>query len=531
MSSANSKRQSIPKMDTKVEVPTIDNPKPSIWTRIKTAAKKTANVIAKPFKAIAAKFKSAPKTESESKPTVAYAKYMAYRAKYAAKRTAKSVSGFLGKLWYRALKPLCQLVLISTLVTVLFISAFLAPWATVLTLVAAAMASFGLARILQALENAEATSKGARLTLRTFEVVARLGRALLYTGALAMLVAMCAASASFAFFITTFVVLSYLEVKHAMNIAFYSWCVLTGNWGTLIVFVLLDLTIFNTSSHTKMATATDTAAVPAHSVTRLPREEHADVRMRPVTETVIDAEIIVDSVVAKVVTPDDAPGRPHLWTRGNFLRAKGTEELWGTAHDVAPESAPNWADQWDASARCIACTEPKGSLRVTVEGPVDTHGLCSTCFDLQCEEDALRFTGVSLKARSIQFQLNATGIAATAEYSASKFSNTTLHWLPTAWWRDRAGKAFEREWSCLHDGNVVSTVRHNFKRNVYLVTVLGKTVSSTKTTLGAAKRLASDTINDEGNAVSRMVETLGDLADSVGEKLVPPLLFPSTKKG
>jgi hypothetical protein len=541
MSAARSKRQSIPKMDTQVEVPTDDTNKPSIWARIKTAAqktmtvvanasKKTAAVIAKPFKAAAKKV--APPIKSAAKKMACWARLVAYRVKHA----VRPVTNFLEKLWHRALKPMCQFVLLTTAVTVGFICAYLAPLATVLTLIVAAGVFFLLASAVSSTDEirqalpliprerwfVRAVARASLAFVWGIEALARLLRVAAYAGSLLLLGLMCATSASFAFFMLTFVVLSYLQVKGASTIAFYAWCVVTGNWGTLLVFALFDTTVLMTRATRVTRTATPTATVPERTEASASRESSRSI--------VLDAEIVVEDAV-RVVTPSDAPGQPHLWTRGNFLRAKGTEELWGTVHDVAPVSAPDWAEQWDASTPCNACDEPKGGLRVTTDGPIDTHGLCGACFDLQCEEDALRFTGVSLKARSLQVQLNATGIASTPEYSASKFNNNALHWLTTAWWRDRSGKSFEREWSCLHDGNVVAAVRHNYKRNVYLVTVLGKTVSSTKTTLGAAKRLASDTINDEGNAVSRMVETLGDLADNIGEKLVPPLLFPGTKKG
>src|SRR3990172_2918727 len=142
MSTASSKRQSIPEMDTKAEVPAIDNPKPSIWTRIKIAVKKTAAVIVKPFKAAAKKMQPVAKRVS------AYARYVAYRVKHA----VRPVTNFISKLWHRALKPMCQFVLLTVAVTTLFIAAYLAPWATVLTLIVAAGMAFMFASVLSGID-------------------------------------------------------------------------------------------------------------------------------------------------------------------------------------------------------------------------------------------------------------------------------------------------------------------------------------------------------------------------------------------
>jgi hypothetical protein len=516
-------------MDTKAEVPATNN-KPSIWTRIKTAAKKTAAFIAKPFKAIGRTTKSLAKRMAAALTKVAkkvvpalrwtpkYAQYMMYRAKYA----AKPVTNFFGKLWQWSLKPICQVVLGVVAVTLLFVGAAIAPVTTILVLAGTAVLTLLLARALQALEAAEGHSKAARFTLRGLEIIARIGRAVLYTAAGALVVVACMASAATALYVATFIVLSYLQVRGASSFAFYVWCVATGSWGTLLLFALLDSTLYlmrsrsaqtrraaqeqeqekyEESLRTKYEESLRAAQVRYAAQEQAAQAEH-EAFMRE-TKPMWDRAAPKQASVQKDITPANAPGQPHLWTRGNFLCAKGTEELWGTSHDVDPASYVDVddGDEVHSAGDCQACGE-------SMAGSWQSDTFCIKCVGAKLEDEALIRTGVSLKARNVRVPLTQAGMEAQPAYVASKNPATPLQWLVTVKFRTRDNVEHPREWSLLDAGDVVGTVVYDNDTRRFTTNALGETlkaVDGSDRSEVAAKRLVYDIVSDARNALDNML--------------------------
>lgn len=189
----------------------------------------------------------------------------------------------------------------------------------------------------------------------------------------------------------------------------------------------------------------------------------------------------------------------------NAIRAVGAEEM------------------YDMPA-CAACGTIEGRLRVRTH---DANGdlLCGDCFDLECEDYALRFTGISLKKTSVEVRLNAEGLKTTPEYVASLTDVDHVHWTrtPTSSWRDKSGDLHGREWTCFHTGTVVATVRFDYRRGVYRAATLGKVVGGPQRSLQAAQRLATDALFDEGNAVTRLVENMGQLAATPAPASIVPI--------
>jgi hypothetical protein len=323
---------------------------------------------------------------------------------------------------------------------------------------------------------------------------------MLYTAATGLLVLACISSLPFAVYVVTFAVLAYLKVENAMNIAFYVWCIASGAWGTLLFFVLLDTT-FGAMRITRTSARTKTVNVPEYSEIRIPRQEHADVvRASTVVETVIEADLVKD------VTPADAPGQPHLWTRGNFLRAKGTEEMWGTEDDVDPATLFAIHDDADegaavpVAAPCRACGTTASDARFSITGAHGAQDLCATCFDALCEDEALKFTGVSLKARHVRVPLTAAGIEASPEYAASKADPQTMQWLVTARFRTRDNVEHPREWGLLDNGDIVGSVVYDNRTKMYAAEALGVALKSERHE-AAAKRLVKDIVMDARNVL------------------------------
>lgn len=491
-----------PKATTPTEVPVIT--KPSIWTRIKTTAQKTAAVVAKPFKAVAAKIK--PATEV----VVTKTKSATKRVAQVAKSVVAKVSPFVSKFWKRALKPLLVSVAGGLALFGLVFGAIVAPFTTALCLVLAAGLSFLLAGAVEkalTYEDTRRYGRLARIALWVIDAIGIVGMVLVYTASAAVVALLMLGSWTFTAFVATFLTLSYLQVRGAASIAFVTWSVLSGNWTLALLWTLLFVT-----------------RIPARAAAVDAVPEYSEIRRKPETHDHVVRLAKERLRKGMSVRPSDAPNNPELWTRGNHLVAKGTEEMWGTEHDRAVDAVTgedvdtNWAEVWVNEQPCTACGSKDGSMRVATDGPVATHGLCSTCFELQCEEDALKFTGVSLKQRSIEIHLNQAGIQHSKEYTASKFDATSFHWLETMWWRDRGGTEYVREKICLVDGQEVARVVHDHKRKVYRASVLGQLVrSGVKTSWELAQRVAQDELSDERAAVLRHEAAAEEV---VGETLV-----------
>lgn len=163
---------------------------------------------------------------------------------------------------------------------------------------------------------------------------------------------------------------------------------------------------------------------------------------------------------------------------------------------------------------CSACGDIEAEARfrshdVRYGERVDAM-LCSECYDLEQEDNALKYTGVSLKKVSVDVRLNEAGLRATTECEASVKDLDHVFWSkePTAWWRDRNGQLHARAWSCFNGGEVVATVSFDYRRGVYRAAALGKVVGGPQRTLQLAQKLANDALFDESNAVTRLMQDL-----------------------
>jgi hypothetical protein len=457
---AHRQRTVAPKATTPAEAPATT--KPSFWTRVKTAAKKVGNAVTRAAKAV-----------------VQFVKPMTDKVVAVAQR-----------LWVRGLRTLLRTVLLVMFAAAVVLGLTLAPISTFFTLVLTAGVLFAFAAGLNALEDREATSRAARIALQVLNAIAYFVRGAVYGFAGIMVLAMMSVSLSFSVFVVGSLIAAYYDSAFGVFLAFAASCILSGQW----LLLMLDIVLFGIPSMRKAAPAAEVIDVP----------EYSEIRRKPdVHENVVRAQ------------PQSA-ARPA----GSFLRAKGTEELWGTEWDSAgygdPDRRPNspaevdqnWADVWVNDKVCSACGTDKGAMRTKShhragDGTTDAW-LCSECYDHECEDDAIRFTGVSLKTRSVEVRLNQTGIENAPAFAASKADPTSFHWMESAWWRDRAGDEHPRERICLMDGLEVARIVHDYKRKVYRASVLGVVVKNgVKTSWEAAQAVAQDELNDESAAVRR----------------------------
>lgn len=191
-------------------------------------------------------------------------------------------------------------------------------------------------------------------------------------------------------------------------------------------------------------------------------------------------------VVDVVVEPAPAVDKPKA------IRAKGAEEM------------------YDMPA-CDACGTIEGALRARSHRRASDAEMsalvCGGCYDLECEDDAIRFTGVSLKKTSVEVRLNKAGLETTSEHAAS-LADDNIHWAPTAWWRDKLGGMHEREWSGFVRGEVVANVLFDYRRGTYRMLVMGKPPRDVgaQRDRGAAQRLATDIWNDMVLSIEEAVE-------------------------
>lgn len=400
------------------------------------------------------------------------AKHVVAFVKRTAKTAVAQAKPVARRAWTVALRPFLRGVAAGLALCGLVVGAFVAPLPTVLTLVVAAGTFFLLARFVKFLENNASMSRLARVTLTVLEILGRSIVAVIYFNAALATVALCSVSWAFSAYTALALVLAYLDVRGAGTIAFLAWCALSGAWALGILWMLWRGTAMFARRE-----------VPEYSEIRLPHEEHADILHRHV--------------------------------------AKGAEEV---ADLVEPEA--EWSETWKNDVHCAACGTDKGALRIRSNdvpfvtagsgmgkpGRASTDMLCGACYDAECEDIAITMTGVSLKKRSLLVQLNEVGRTALPEVEKSKADPTNLYWAPTAWWRDRRGHMHERQWDCFAGGKSVATVIYDHQRRVHRASVLGQ-FKGTKATEAQAKRLASDTLLDEGNAVTRMTEALAEAAD------------------
>lgn len=199
----------------------------------------------------------------------------------------------------------------------------------------------------------------------------------------------------------------------------------------------------------------------------------------------------------EVIQPDARPSSPQ---HAAELGLVGTER---------PKVArPLGLEEMDMYA-CDACGTIAGELRARSHyvwnGERSKDMLCSGCYDLECEDFAVRYTGVSLKARGVEFRLNAAGLAATPQCGASLLTDS-VHWAESAWWRDREGIEHVREWAAFVGGVVVANVIFDFRRRTLRLLVNGKPPRNVgaqpvrkgrfETDVRAAQALATELWND-----------------------------------
>lgn len=205
----------------------------------------------------------------------------------------------------------------------------------------------------------------------------------------------------------------------------------------------------------------------------------------PRSETMVEAPVVVDletpaamrrQKIEVVEVEADVVDKPKA------IRAKGAEEM---------QDMP----------ACDACGTIEGVLRARSHrrdtDVASSAMVCSGCYELECEDDAIRYTGVSLKKTSVEVRLNKAGLETLHEHAASLVDDD-IHWAPTAWWRDKIGGLHEREWSGLVRGEVVANVVFDYRRGTYRVLVMGKPPRDVgaQRDRGAAQKLATDLWND-----------------------------------
>lgn len=471
------KRTVAPKATTRTEAPVTPAPvKAHFFARAKTFIVKTA------------------------KRVVTFTKSVARKVATVASKATKRIQPIATRAWTVALRPFLKGVAAGVAFFMLLVSAFVSPVATIVGLWVAALAFLAAARGLQWLERNEHTSRFARITLSALNAIALTLRAAAYVFSAFVAIALCATSVPFAVFTALLLVLAYFDVRGAGTIAFLAWCLFSGSWALGLLWLLWR------GASTAARDEVIAEEVPAYS----------EIRLKPVRhEDVLRAKRAMEATDAVLVP-------------------LGTEEV---AHLV---NEPAWDELFDNVIACEACGTTKGALRIRsnalpfatagdkpgTEHPESDHMLCSSCYALECEDNAIAMTGVSLKKRSVQVTLTAVGRAALPEYQQSKTDITQVYWATVSWWRDRKNNHHVRQWDCFHDGKVVATVVYDHTRKVYRASALGKFLG-TKTGELAAKSLATDAIFDEANAVDRMVEAFdGDQVPTSPQEAVQRGLTP-----
>lgn len=476
------KQTIVSKTVTKTEASVTPAPaKASFWSRAKavviSTAKRVGRAIAAPFKAFAGKDSEfneavAALTACDFVPVTRAQRFAVSiaRAYVSVRRVVRRAWTIARRVWTIALRPFLQGVASVLAIAVLVIGSFIAPVTTAVTLLVVGFVFVGLSRGVHVLEQSDA--RIARITLRVLEIVGRTLQVLSYVGAAFVTAALCVASIPFTAYTALMLVLGYFDVRGAHTIAFLAWCVLSGSW----LFGLL-WSIWHVSQQIDFARADETVATV----------QHEDVQLIPASQGL---------------------QAPHV--------PVGAEEV----AEILDEAS--WDQTHTNERACDACGTHKGALRVRSnallfitggsgagkETTPSTDMLCSACYDLECDDNAIAMTGVSLRKRSCDVVLNAVGRATLAEFVSSKNNVTNVYWATTAWWRDRRGNHHERQWDCFHNGKIVATVVYDHSRKVYRASSFGKFIG-TKTALVAAKALASDMLFDEGNAAERLLDALG----------------------
>lgn len=404
------------------------------------------------------------------------------RAAGAIKRAAKKVVAVTKTLatrvwaktstaWRTALRPFLKAFGAVVAVVVWSSALVAAPLGTVALTASAGVLIIGLSRVLEALDHS--SNRVAKLAIKVIEAIAQ-----------------------------------------ALRAAFYLWsaaiAVLTlPAWGPMAAIVGATYFILKALPRSEMMYEMPTQA-PVDADLEVPAAK------RRQKIEVVEPEILAERDLCKgcnnYTRVDAENGCCHacreapVADKPKAIRAKGAEEM------------------YDMPA-CDACGTIEGTLRARSHrraNDAEAHALlCSGCYDLECEDDALRFTGVSLKKMSTEVRLNGAGLEATSECAASR-ADDNVHWAPTAWWRDKIGTLHERAWSGFVRGEVVANVIFDYRRGTYRMLVMGKPPRDVgaQRSYGAARDIATDLWNDAVLCLEREMDEASEPAATPRVKAV-----------
>lgn len=435
---------------------------------VKRAAKKVAEVAAPAARVLAKPFIAAGRAARKAYRTVADSKVG---------DIARSAWGMIAQGWRRMLKPFLKQWGLLFSVAAWLTGVAVAPIATAVVTGAAGLLALALSKGLAWLEQSD--SKLARITRDVLEAIGQALRVTFYvaSGLIALLTASVA---------LPFAVLFATELT-LRSIGWWPFERLGGSF--------FEGFVQGFDEGLVVATATEAPVEPPKPMRARTRVEPAAAKPAPRVHLPV-----VPSPMPEVVNLAD-----EIRPTGGFLRAKGTEELWGTEHDKP----------FVNDTACSACGTVEGPLRAKSHRRGDDGEpeawLCSACYDHECEDNALKYTGVSLKARSVEVHLNDIGIDESPAMRQSKDSPEEYIWFDVAWWRDRDGNEHLRERALLLDGLEVARIRKDHKRGHWRSVVLGQVVGGPKVSPKEAQAVAQDELDRERNVVQRHEEAAAEI--------------------
>ena len=456
--------------------------------KVARTVKKVVAPITRPFKAVGRAVKHAALTAAASGPVQSMLSL------------GRSVWARVKNTWQRVLKPFLQDVGMLFAFGGFVVGLTYAPFLTALITGTAGLLTLGLSKGVGWLEKSR--SKLARAVHAGLETIAQIMRVIAYMGAGFMAVVGAAISIPFAFAALAEIVLRTTGVIETPSLLQQVTAQGRG-FVAKTKYALVAAQSRKTVKPEKPARAakpakrkTDEECLAEAQEALIQEGNEASISLREVLKErreeaasvapMFDAAGL-DAVTAKVMK-DAAHIRTTVLmsaskaTQEPFLVARGTEELQGTALDVRP--------------KCESCEQSLFSDQEIC----DYH--CTACVQAAREEDALRFTGVSLKARRVVVRLTQAGIEASEEFAASKANPDVPTWLVTARWRDANGveDKHEREWSLLDNGDVVGQVVYDHKARAYSAIALGETIGSDRA-YGPMMKMVWDVVMDARNAV------------------------------
>lgn len=399
------------------------------------------------------------------------------------KRAATKVATFVRPVttrlvvaWRKAVRPLLRWVGLLAVVATWTTCLFAAPVVTLLITPALGGALLALAYGVELLETSSTSNVYAGAMLDTLEVIAQVVVGLFYAASALLTVCFLIEAPVFALLLVADIALVLMRDASTASAA---------EPVTLPADIDVPTVVRRAKADAETAAAFD------------PMNTAGLDSLNAMTED--ERNAIIDAALAEgLYTEAEANARR---TQPKAIIAKGAEEMF---HVPA----------------CAACGSIEETLRARSHRRDDDAEpeamLCGECYDAECEDDALRLTGVSLRELNVMVRLNATGLAELSEQAYSAVSPDYVVWTKdaTAWWRDRKGDVHAREWSCFHLGKVVATVRYDFHRKRYFCSLGERKIGGAYRTLESAQRYAQDILFDEHNATSRIVDAAERLAQT-----------------